>query len=263
MNNVLEIKTVQISPFKTLVTGLKDILIETNIIFKEDGIHIVNFDKSHMILVNLHLQAENFEHYEIKKPKIVIGVNMFHLFKIISSIENDDTLSIVIDEDDYNDGIVKNLTIVFENGIINQCRTYKLKLIEPDDEELSFPNIQYSSVINIPSSDFQKIVRDLSYLQSDKVEIKSVGNELIFSLEGSFAKVQIRRSENDGSLEYVKSDDSIIQGEFVVRYLGYFIKCTNLCSCIELMIENDKPLVVKYDVASLGAIKLCLSPIQD
>jgi len=47
--NVLEIKTVQIAPFRTLMTALKDILLETNITFKEDGIRIVNMDKSHTI----------------------------------------------------------------------------------------------------------------------------------------------------------------------------------------------------------------------
>ena len=37
-NNVLEIKTVQIAPFRTLMTALKDILLETNITFQQDGI---------------------------------------------------------------------------------------------------------------------------------------------------------------------------------------------------------------------------------
>ena len=32
-NKVLEIKTVQIAPFRTLMTALKDILLETNITF--------------------------------------------------------------------------------------------------------------------------------------------------------------------------------------------------------------------------------------
>ena len=36
---VLEIKTVQIAPFRTLMTALKDILLETNII----SIHLHNF----------------------------------------------------------------------------------------------------------------------------------------------------------------------------------------------------------------------------
>ena len=39
------------------------------------------------------------------------------------------------------------------------------------------------------------------------------------------------------------------------------IKCTNLCNQIEMYLENDLPLVVKYNVASLGEIKLCLAPL--
>ena len=31
---------------------------------------------------------------------------MFQLFKLINSIDNDDTLTIYIEENDYNDGIV-------------------------------------------------------------------------------------------------------------------------------------------------------------
>ena len=42
--NVLTIKTVQIAPFRTLMTALKDILLETNITFQPDGIIIINMD---------------------------------------------------------------------------------------------------------------------------------------------------------------------------------------------------------------------------
>ena len=77
-NNVLTIKTVQIAPFRTLMTALKDILLETNITFKKDGIRIINMDKSHTILAHLFLDAKNFKCYYCKYPKIVIGVNMFH-----------------------------------------------------------------------------------------------------------------------------------------------------------------------------------------
>mgnify|MGYP001487173440 FL=1 len=60
----------------------------------------------------------------------------------------------------------------------------------------------------------------------------------------------------------LKQDSTkIIQGEFSLKNLGYFIKCTNLCSQIEVYLENDLPLVVKYNVASLGEIKLCLAPL--
>ena len=261
-NNVLTIKTVQIAPFRTLMTALKDILLETNISFQPDGIRIINMDKSHTILVHLYLAASNFEFYECKKEKIIIGVNMFHLFKLINSIDNDDTLTIYIENNDYYDGIVSHLALKFENGDIKQCKTQKLKLIEPEQDELEVPDVKFSSIINLPSQDFQKIIRDLSCI-SDKLEIKSVGNELIFKCQGQFASAEIHRAEADDSMKFILKQDSskVIQGEFSLKNLGYFIKCTNLCPQIEVYLENDLPLVVKYDVASLGSIKLGLVPL--
>jgi len=260
--NVLTIKTVQIAPFRTLMTALKDILLETNITFEPDGIRIINMDKSHTILAHLYLAAQNFEFYECKKEKIIIGVNMFHLFKLINSIDNDDTLTMYIENSDYVDGIVSHLALKFENGEIKQCKTQKLRLIEPEQEELQYPDVKFSSIINLPSVDFQKIIRDLSCI-SDKLEIKSVGNELIFKCSGQFASAEIHRAESDGSMGFILKQDSskVIQGEFSLKNLGYFIKCTNLCQQIEVYLENDLPLVVKYDVASLGSIKLCLAQL--
>ena len=87
--------------------------------------------------------------------------------------------------------------------------------------------------------------------------------ELIFKCSGQFAMAEVRRAESDGSMEFIQKQDSstIIQGEFSLKNLGYFIKCTNLCNNIEMYLENDLPLIVKYSVASLGDIKLCLAPL--
>lgn len=264
--NILSIQTVQISPFRTLMTALKDILLETNITFSKEGIKIINMDKSHTILAHLQLDACQFESYECKMDKIIIGVNMLHLFKLINTIDNDDTLTIYIEENDYTDGVVQYLGLKFENGDIKQQKFQKLRLIEPEHEEFEIPDVTFSSVLNLPSTDFQKIIRDLSCI-SDKIEIRSVigkdGVELIFKCRGGFAEAEVRRAETDGSMHYIQKQDTnkIIQGEFSLKNLGYFIKCTNLCNQIEMYLENNLPLVVKYNVASLGVIKLCLAPL--
>jgi proliferating cell nuclear antigen len=264
--NILTIQTVQISPFRTLMTALKDILLETNITFTPSGIKIINMDKSHTILAHLSLKADRFETYECKMDKIIIGVNMLHLFKLINTIDNDDTLTIYIEEVDYSDGVVQYLGLKFENGDIKQQKIQKLRLIEPDSEELSVPEVAFSSVLNLPSVDFQKIIRDLSCI-SDKIEIRSIatedGAELIFKCRGGFAEAEIRRAESDGSMKYIQkqANHKIIQGEFSLKNLGYFIKCTNLCNQIEIFLENNRPLVVKYNVASLGEINLALAPL--
>jgi len=67
--NILSIQTVQIAPFRTLMTALIDILLETNITFTPEGIKIINMDKSHTILAHLNLAANQFESFECKMDK--------------------------------------------------------------------------------------------------------------------------------------------------------------------------------------------------
>ena len=98
---------------------------------------------------------------------------------------------------------------------------------------------------------------------SDRIEIKSVGNDLIFSCEGIFASSEYLEQKSDGNMEFINKPDAsvVVQGEYSLKSLSHFIKCTPLCSNLEIYIGNDLPLIVKYDVASLGSIKLCLASL--
>src|SRR6056300_1499252 len=197
-NNVLTIKTVQIQPIRNMITAIKDVLTDATITYTSSGLKIINFDKTHTILVNVILHSEKFELYDCKPAKIIICANTMHLFKVISTMSNDDTLSMYIDNDDYHDGIVSHLGLQYDNGDIKQCYSQKLRLIEPDMEELVGPDVEYSAIINLPTSDFQKIIRDLNGI-SDRIEIKSVGNDLVFACDGNFASSRIFRSESGGN----------------------------------------------------------------
>lgn len=261
-NSILILKTIQINAFKTLLSALKEILIDTNIIFQESGMKIINMDKSHTLLISMCLEADKFQEYVCSQNKIIIGVNIGQLYKLINSADVQDTLTIYIDKRDYNEGNVSYLSINLENGIIRQSKTQKLKLIETEIQELQCPCITYSAIITLPSNDFQKIIRDLSSI-SEKLEIKSVGNELIFKSEGSFAKSEIVREETENNMVYTSKHNAnkIITGVFSLKNLQYFIKCSGLCPVIELYLDNEKPLCIKYNVASLGYIKFSLSSL--
>ena len=78
---------------------------------------------------------------------------------------------------------------------------------------------------------------------------------------GIIRKSQFYLKQENNDLILQEDNSKIIQGEFSLKNLGYFIKCTNLCNQIEIYLENDLPLVVKYDVANLGVIRLCLAPL--
>ena len=94
---------------------------------------------------------------------------------------------------------------------------------------------------------------------ADYVEIKNVDNKFILTCQGDFCSQETVLSDNE--LVIISGNNNhIIQGNFNLKYLVLFTKCTNLSNTVELYLKNDYPLIIKYTVASIGSIKLCLSP---
>ena len=255
---ILEIKTVQSAAFRVLTEALKEILTDANFEFDESGMKIMAMDSSHTVLVHLKLNAENFESYHCKNKRI-LGINMLNLFKLIKTMGNNDALTLYLEE-----GNESKLGIKIENSEKNTLTKYSLNLMDLHEDNIQIPPAVFDSVITMPSVDFQKICRDMHNL-AENIEIKSLENQLIFSCCGQFASQETSIGETNSGLSFVQNQnpDEIVQGIFALKHLVLFSKCTNLCNNIELYLKNDYPLILKYQVASLGNIKLCLAPKCD
>lgn len=252
---IMELKTVQSNSFKTLCEALKEILTDANIEFCENSIKIVSMDPTQTILVHLKLDKENFEYFHCKH-KIVVGVNMLNLFKLIRTLTNNDALTLYIENENPN-----YLGIKIENGEKNSMTCYELNLIEVDEQTYNIPPAQFESIITMPSNEFNKLCRDMINI-SDIIEIKSVGSQLMFGCKGEFASQSTTLGETNHGLSFVKAsqEQHIIQGYYNLKHLVLFAKCTNLCNSIEIYMKNSFPIVIKFAVGSLGALKLALAP---
>ena len=255
---VLELQTVQASAFRILVEALKEILTDANFEFDESGMKIVAMDSSHTVLVHLRLNANNFENYSCNRTKLILGINLINLYKLMKIMGNNDTLSLKVEEDDLS-----SLHIFIENSEKNSITKFKLNLMDLHEENIEIPPPSFDSVITMPSLDFQKICRDMHNF-AEEIEIKSIGHQLIFSCKGQFAEQETSIGSSSNGLAFIQNEaDKIVQGIYALKHLVLFSKCTNLCNSVELYLRNDFPLIIKYAVASLGEIKLCLAPKYD
>lgn len=255
VNYALELQTVQASAFRILVEALKEILTDANFEFDDSGMKIVAMDSSHTVLVHLRLNANNFETFQCNRSKLVLGINLINLYKLMKIMGNNDTLSLKVEEND-----ISTLHIIIENSEKNSTTRFKLNLMDLHEENIEIPPPSFESVITMPSLDFQKICRDMHNL-AEELEIKSIGNQLIFACQGQFASQETCIGSSSNGLNFIQNDQNVIvQGFYALKHLVLFSKCTNLCNSVELYLKNDFPLIIKYAVASLGEIKLCLAP---
>jgi|UniRef100_A0A6C0EPI1 proliferating cell nuclear antigen len=253
-NYILEIKTIQASTIKSVIDAMKEILMDVNLEFDENGMKIVALDNTHIVLIHLKLHAEKFESYYCMK-KLYVGINMLKFHMLIKTIQNGDILSLFIHKDDPN-----ILGITIENNEKNVKTTYKLSMLDIDVVNVDIPPADFNTIITMPSAYLQKIIRDMHNL-AEYIEIKNIGGKLILSCQGEFCcqetilatetqNIQIKNNENT---------QEIIQGIFSLKYLSIFTKCTNLCSTVEIYLKNSYPIILQYSIASMGSVKLCLA----
>jgi proliferating cell nuclear antigen len=253
--NLFEIRTVQSGAFRTLIEGLKEILVEANIEFDKNGIRIIDVDETHVVLTYLKLEAKNFEYFYCPN-QYILGVNMIYLFKLIKTLSNTDSLTLFLPASNPN-----RLGIKAENAEKNTVNTWHMKLFDANVNRIEVPNTQFTTIINMPSADFQKICRDFNQL-AEKLEITSSGTDLVFRCIGDFVDGEtVILSGTQGSVKVQNSTTTteIVQGIYELKYLTMFTKCTNLCPSIELYLKNDYPLILRYMVANLGEIRLMLA----
>lgn len=252
--NLFEIRTVQSAAFRTLIEALKEILTEANLEFDSTGIKVIDVDETHTVLTYLRLHADRFEYFYCP-AKFVLGINMICLFKLIKTLSNNDSLTLFLPASNPN-----KLGIRAENAERGTTNTWMMKLFDTNVEHLEFPNISFTSIINMPSADFQKICRDFNAL-AEKLEITSSNSDLIFRCVGDFVDGEtVIMSHNQGGIDVERTTNEIVQGMFELKYLVLFTKCTNLCTSTQIHLRNDYPLVLKYMVANLGEVRLVLAP---
>jgi proliferating cell nuclear antigen len=253
--NLFEIRTVQSGAFRTLIEGLKEILVEANIEFDKNGIRIIDVDETHVVLTYLKLEAKNFEYFYCPN-QYILGVNMIYLFKLIKTLSNTDSLTLFLPASNPN-----RLGIKAENAEKNTVNTWHMKLFDANVNRIEVPNTQFTTIINMPSADFQKICRDFNQL-AEKLEITSSGSDLVFRCIGDFVDgetVILSGTQGNVKVQSASTSTEIVQGIYELKYLTMFTKCTNLCPSIELYLKNDYPLILRYMVANLGEIRLMLA----
>jgi proliferating cell nuclear antigen len=248
----LYIRTVQSQSIKILIESLKEVLTDINLYFDPNGLKIMTMDTNRVALVYVRLYEDHFEEYQCDS-KMMCGINMIYFFKLLKTVGNNDVLTLFIRKNNYNE-----LGIRIENKEKNTVMESYLKMLDISEEKLEIPDIQYDSVISMPSVDFQKYCRDLSVI-SNCVCITSAEAKFILESNGDFASQKIIIGEAQNGLIFSKKNQKV-SGTFDLKYLNSFTKSTNLCSTVEIFLKTDYPLIIEYNVANLGKLQFCLAP---
>lgn len=212
-------------------------------------------DSSHVALVSLNLSQDGFEHFRAD-TNMVLGVSIANLAKVLKLADNNDSITLMADQD------ASHLKIVFENPKNERTTEFNLNLITLDSEHLAIPETEYSSVVTINSNEFTKICREL-YAMSETVTVTTNPDFVQFTVEGEIGTGSVKLGANEGDK---KEDQTLlevqegVEQQFALRYLTMFNKASSLSTFTRLCLHSEQPLVVEYRIENLGILKYFLAP---
>lgn len=272
---IFELKTLKSIILKSLFETIKPYIKETNIVINKDGLKISTLDTSKISLTYIKLDAKKFESYYCERP-VVVGIDTNVLFKTIKSANRRETITFYMDKNDED-----KLGVELADPFMGKVKDYKIPMLALDDKVINISEMSFDYVINIPSVQFQQIIKDIQLLEGKVVEIKSIGKQLIFNCTDGLAEFKTAISEIDENLnkdqktllqqngedirsvKFEKTNDKIVQGRFKLNHLINFIKASHLCENMNILLTNDKPLILEYFVADLGIMRFLLCGVTD
>jgi proliferating cell nuclear antigen len=143
----------------------------------------------------------------------------------------------------------------------NKQYIYRLNFMEINYdpcENIPQPDVDFA--ISMECSEFQKIVQHMVNVRPSNghCEIKSIAdpNMVIFSCASDLTTFE---SCIEGDPNNDSQKDDIIQGEFILKYIQTMTRCSSMCPRVQLVLQNNYPLIIIYNVGSLGELKFTLA----
>ena len=226
-------------------------------------------DSSHVVLISVELERAGFAKYHCDKP-IPLGVNLSSLTKVLKCAKDDDACTLKAADD------ADTLHLTYEakssfpspssssiskstlHSDANRISDYRLKLVPTDSVTFGIPDPDYDACVTMPSSEFARIVHDLSALgECVKIDISEDG--VGFTVEGTFAEGSIllkKGDSRDGEDKQGEEGVSIDMNQpvsltFSLKYLVNFSKSAILSPRVRLMMSADARLLVSQHPPSL------------
>jgi proliferating cell nuclear antigen PCNA len=219
----------------------------------EKGIKLRMMDHHRTILIDIHLDCDNFSIYKFNSSeKLFLGINLSHFHKMLKSLKKRDSIQFFILEDSPTDLGIK--VIPKEN---NRVTTSYIKIQNIQNLEIDLPT-GYGKPIIIPSGEFQKMCKGLTHI-SNVTHITSKGSIIRFSSDaGGVMKRYTEFGETEDMDEELKFDNYDFQEEFNTEQLLKITKISGFSNILQIFPKNTKPLLFRTTIGNIGKISIFL-----
>ena len=266
---LVSLHTTQGVKVRTLFETLTPLLVEGSMVFNKEGLFIKGSNVNSFAEVSI-TQSRNTEiaqyFYDSDQKEIVIGVSFEILHGCLSSIGPHDSCRFELTQESL-DASRPYLKLYVYNRDLNYDFYSAIYLLMIEHSEVESPMKRFDKVVSIPSSLFLKVLR-FSQKRGDNLQVytrnmideetKKTNQYICFRTMGDDAELLFtQKFASDGIKEVLKKE------LYSLKYFLLISKATNLSSTVEIYLQTDDILALKYRIGTIGSAIFAISPHMD
>ena len=226
---------------KTSFDAISSIVDEVQIQTDSEGIRLDALDRSHITFVHLELKASLFDEFICDEPE-KINIDTDEFVKVLKRSKSDDRVTMSLDEG--------NFIITFEG---EAKRTFKIRLIDIDQEPPSPPKLDHPTQFEIPFSLLKDSIADIDIF-SDKIGLM---------VDSEYFKAEAEGEFGDANIEYLHGEkiDTEAKSIYSLEKIREMLKADKFSDIVNIKLGNDMPLDLKLQMVSEdGELSFLLAP---
>lgn len=227
-------------------------------------IKILTADPNQVMLIYITLKGSQFKKFYVQPDVYSVGLNLDELYKYIKNADKEGTLSIRLDSDDTQH-------IIFDVSSANTASNEsicELRLINLPSRHERKIEMDFSLVVRMNCQAFHKACKDLLQF-SQFVEITCDPSQLAITCKGDLSNhkriFRVDGSNGDIAIKTIKrgkqnDEPDIVRLVFDLKYINSMYKCSSLCEYVEIYLNSDSIMFLKYTIKVMGEMIVGISP---
>jgi proliferating cell nuclear antigen len=214
--------------FSEIISIISDLVLEVRLKVSKEGLRIIAIDPANVAMISFKLPNTAFSELEIDNNE-VLGVNLENLKAVLRRVHPGSVLIMTKQENELKLQIKDRVT-----------KEFNLALIDVEGEEKEIPNLEFTSKIEMSSTDFSEAIEDSSVV-ADSCSFISGANKFIIQAKGSLNSFKSEFSSDE--LNIVAEE---AHSKYSLEYLQKMIKATKLTEKVKINFSNDYPLRLDF-----------------
>lgn len=215
--------------FKNAVEALSSFIPEGNFRFSEKGIYFRAVDPSQVVLVDYFVDKKLFEKYDIE-PNFV-GIDLVEFNKLLQRSSPQDVVKLILMDSEIQVKLESELK-----------RSFKLPLIDVNEEEIKVPQVNYDTQIIIGAVSLKEMIKDAGLFSSSV--ILKVKNQKFFVEAKGQSGLMDSEATNVSRINSKKD----VTAKFSLNLFQNIIKEADSHEKIEINLKQDSPMKISYNI---------------